>query len=217
MLVVRAGARFRNRLEFDELYRSHLANVYRFLDLTRPRNRAPSCVWRSAPCLNRPAVRSPRPSTVRSLVPRVAGGRILSCGRAFRLHARQEVSRPRSALRRCRAKTCFCEWTFTAAQKQPVSEMEARLNVAADDPQHSSQVTVRFDYGRANLTELRLGGVPSPQAAQSLPSSRFWKRACRCPPWASAAKSRYAFSFPCGRAGCLWMPCPSRAGSTCRL
>jgi len=42
--------------------------------------------------------------------------------------------------------------------------MEARLNISAGDPAQSSQVTVRFDYGRANVTELKLATAPEPAA-----------------------------------------------------
>jgi hypothetical protein len=38
------------------------------------------------------------------------------------------------------------------------------LNVAAGDPAKASQVTVRFDYGRANVTELKLAAAPAPAA-----------------------------------------------------
>jgi hypothetical protein len=42
--------------------------------------------------------------------------------------------------------------------------MEARLNITAGDPVQSSVVTVRFDYGRANVTELKLAAAPEPAA-----------------------------------------------------
>jgi hypothetical protein len=51
---------------------------------------------------------------------------------------------------------------FHRGSEQTISEMEARLNIAADDPAQSSCVTVRFDYGRANVTELKLAVAPAP-------------------------------------------------------
>jgi hypothetical protein len=49
---------------------------------------------------------------------------------------------------------------FHRGSEQTISEMEARLNITAGDPAQSSQVTVRFDYGRANVTELKLAAAP---------------------------------------------------------
>jgi hypothetical protein len=43
--------------------------------------------------------------------------------------------------------------------------MEARLNISAGDPAESSQVTVRFDYGRANVTEQKLAAAPEAATA----------------------------------------------------
>ena len=48
--------------------------------------------------------------------------------------------------------------------EQTISEMEARLNITAGNPAQSSQVTVRFDYGRANVTELKLADASEPAA-----------------------------------------------------
>jgi hypothetical protein len=53
---------------------------------------------------------------------------------------------------------------FHIGSEQTISEMEARLNVTAGDPAQSSQVTVRFDYGRVHVMELKLAAAPEPAA-----------------------------------------------------
>jgi len=50
----------------------------------------------------------------------------------------------------------FLRVDFHSGSEQTISEMEARLNVTAGSPGQSSEVTVRFDYGRAAVTELKL-------------------------------------------------------------
>jgi hypothetical protein len=59
---------------------------------------------------------------------------------------------------------------FHRGSEQVISEMEARLTLAAGTPTQSSHVTVRFDYGRANVTQLQTAvqtgaGVPAAEFA----------------------------------------------------
>jgi alpha-amylase/alpha-mannosidase (GH57 family) len=62
-------------------------------------------------------------------------------------------------------KNLYLRVDFHRGSEQTISEMEARLNISAGDPAESSQVTVRFDYGRANVTEQKLAAAPEAATA----------------------------------------------------
>jgi len=156
-----------NRVEFDELYRSHLANIYRFLNLSPPEELSRPILRVAVSAMHEPPSGEIRPvidGDVTSYFEWLGAGLYRVDERSGSMHGKKFLVR--EVHYGSDGENLFLRVDFHRGSEQTISEMEARLNVAADDPQHSSQVTVRFDYGRANLTELRLGGVPSPQAAE---------------------------------------------------
>ena len=93
-----------NRVEFDQLYRSHLANVYRFLNLSPPEELSRPILRMAVNAVHiQPSGRiQPTIDGEVSFLLRVARRGSLSRGRALRLHARQEVSGARGVLRQRR-------------------------------------------------------------------------------------------------------------------
>src|SRR5580658_8919659 len=154
-----------NRVEFDQLYRSHLANVYRFLNLSPPEEL-------SRPIL-RVAVSAVHVAPSGPIQP-VVDGEVTSYfewlgAGLYRVDERSGSMHGKKFLVRevyygSDGQNLYLRVDFHRGSEQTISEMEARLNIAAGDPAQSSQVSVRFDYGRANVTELKLAAAPD-QAA----------------------------------------------------
>ncbi len=149
-----------NRVEFDQLYRSHLANVYRFLNLSPPEEL-------SRPIL-RVAVSALRVDPAGPIQP-VIDGEVTSYfewlgAGLYRVDERSGSMHGRKFLVRevyygSDAKNLYLRVDFHRGSEQVLSGMEARLTIAAGDPAQTSQVTVRFDYGRAKVTELKLAAA----------------------------------------------------------
>jgi alpha-amylase/alpha-mannosidase (GH57 family) len=192
-----------NRVEFDQLYRSHLANVYRFLNLSPPEELSRPDSARGRERRARPAQRTDSAGHRRRshFVFRMAGRRLVSRGRALRLHARQEVSGARSVLRQRR--------------RQPVSAGGLSPRLGTDH------------FGNGSAPEY-LGGrpgaiQPGDRALRLRPRQRHgaeagrragtgrgrpwssrsrtcWRRAFRWRAGRERRRSRSVFSSRCGRA-----------------
>jgi alpha-amylase/alpha-mannosidase (GH57 family) len=155
-----------NRVEFDQLYRSHLANVYRFLNLNPPEEL-------SRPIL-RVAVSAVHVAPSGPIHP-VIDGEVTSYfewlgAGLYRVDERSGSMHGKKFLVRdvhygSEGSNLYLRVDFHRGSEQSISEMEARLNIAAGNPAQSSQITVRFDYGRAHVTELKLAAAPESGAA----------------------------------------------------
>ncbi|MGA2132290.1 MAG: glycoside hydrolase family 57 protein [Bryobacteraceae bacterium] len=160
-----------NRVEFDQLYRSHLANVYRFLNLSPPEEL-------SRPIL-RVAVNAMHVDPTGPIQP-VIDGEVTSYfewlgAGLYRVDERSGSMHGKKFLVHevyygTGGGNLYLRVDFHRGSEQVISEMEARLTLAAGTPTQSSHVTVRFDYGRANVTQLQTAvqtgaGVPAAEFA----------------------------------------------------
>ena len=113
-----------NREEFDQLYRSHLANVYRFLDLRAARRAlAADPAGRRARRADRTLGRDFAGYRRRSdLVLRVDGRGRLPRRRTVRVDARQEVPGEGGSVRFATASTFTCAWISIRATRRSCRE-----------------------------------------------------------------------------------------------
>ena len=158
-----------NRVEFDQLYRSHLANVYRFLNLSPPEELSRAIL--------RVAVSAVHVAPSGPIAP-VIDGEITSYfewlgAGLYRVDERSGSMHGKKFLVRevyygGDGENLYLRVDFHRGSEQTISEMEARLNIATGSPALSSQVTVRFDYGRANVTELNLAAATGEAATAAV-------------------------------------------------
>jgi alpha-amylase/alpha-mannosidase (GH57 family) len=151
-----------NRVEFDQLYRSHLANVYRFLNLSPPEELSRPILRVSVNAMHVPPTGPIQPAIdgeVTSYFEWLGAGLYRVDERSGSMHGKKFLVY--EVYYGSDGQNLYLRVDFHSGSEQVISEMEARLNIAAGDPVLSSQVTVRFDYGRANVTELKLAAAPS--------------------------------------------------------
>ena len=154
-----------NRVEFDQLYRSHLANVYRFLNLSPPEELSRPILRVAVSAAHVPPSGPITPvidGEVTSYFEWLGAGSYRADERSGSMHGKKFLVR--EVLYGSDGQNLYLRVDFHRGSEQTISEMEARLNLSAGDPAQSSEVTVRFDYGRANVTELKLAGPPEPTA-----------------------------------------------------
>jgi alpha-amylase/alpha-mannosidase (GH57 family) len=148
-----------NRVEFDQLYRSHLANVYRFLNLTPPEELSRPILRVAVSAMHVPPTGPIHPAVdgeVTSYFEWLGAGLYRVDERSGSMHGKKFLVR--EIQYGSDADNLYLRVDFHLGSEQCISEMEARLNIAAGDPVQSSQVTVRFDYGRVHVTQLALSG-----------------------------------------------------------
>ena len=146
-----------NRVEFDQLYRSHLANVYRFLNLSPPEELSRPILRVAVSAVHVPPSGPIEPvidGEVTSYFEWLGAGLYRVDERSGSMHGKKFLVR--EVYYGTDGTNLYLRVDFHRGSEQTISEMEARLNITAGDPAQSSQVTVRFDYGRANVTELSL-------------------------------------------------------------
>jgi alpha-amylase/alpha-mannosidase (GH57 family) len=154
-----------DRVEFDQLYRSHLANVYRFLNLSPPEELSRPILRLAVSAVHIPPSGQIQPvvdGEVTSYFEWLGAGLYRVDERSGSMHGKKFLVR--EVYYGGDGENLYLRVDFHRGSEQTISEMEARLNVAAGDPAKASQVTVRFDYGRANVTELKLAAAPAPAA-----------------------------------------------------
>jgi alpha-amylase/alpha-mannosidase (GH57 family) len=155
-----------NRIEFDQLYRSHLANVYQFLKLSPPEE------------LSRPILRiAERAVHVLPTAPiqPAIDGRVTSYfewlgAGSYRVDERSGSMHGKKFLVRevhygSDGANLYLRVDFHPGSEAAVSAMEARLSITAGNPPQSSHVTLRFDHGRATVSEMKLAAAPDNVAA----------------------------------------------------
>ena len=154
-----------NRVEFDQLYRSHLANVYRFLNLSPPEELSRPILRVAVSALHIAPSGPIQPvidGEVTSYFEWLGAGLYRVDERSGSMHGKKFLVR--EVYYGSDGQNLYLRVDFHRGSEQTISEMEARLNITAGDPAQSSVVTVRFDYGRANVTELKLAAAPEPAA-----------------------------------------------------
>ena len=152
-----------NRVEFDQLYRSHLANVYRFLGLSPPEELSRPILRVAVSALHVAPSGPIQPvidGEVTSYFEWLGAGLYRVDERSGSMHGKKFLVR--DVHYGSDGDNFYLRVDFHRGSEQAVSEMEARLNIAAGNPAKCSQVTVRFDYGRAIFAELNLAATREP-------------------------------------------------------
>jgi alpha-amylase/alpha-mannosidase (GH57 family) len=158
-----------NRPEFDQLYRSHLANVYRFLNLAPPEE------------LSRPILRMAVPEVriepsggispvidgeVTSYFEWMGAGVYHVDERSGSMHGKkvvvQEVQFGSDSV------NLYLRVDFRAGYLQELSGMEARLKVQSLDGAFDSYVAIAFSPGAADPSEMRWAALPEGQSAKAM-------------------------------------------------
>ncbi len=153
------------RVEFDQLYRSHLANVYRFLNLSPPEELSRPILRMAVSAMHIPPSGKIAPvidGEVTSYFEWLGAGLYRVDERSGSMHGKKFLVR--EVYYGSDGANLYLRVDFHRGSEQTISEMEARLNIDAGDPAQSNQVTLRFDYGRASVTELKLADVPESAA-----------------------------------------------------
>jgi alpha-amylase/alpha-mannosidase (GH57 family) len=149
-----------NRAEFDQLYRSHLANVYRFLDLTPPEE------------LSRPILRMALPEVhiapsgpvkpvidgeVTSYFEWIGAGIYRVDDHSGSMHGRrflvEEVQFGSDGA------NFYLRVDFHPGYERELSRMEARLTAQSLDGAHTSSVQIGFADGAAQVTGMQLAAA----------------------------------------------------------
>jgi alpha-amylase/alpha-mannosidase (GH57 family) len=159
-----------NRAEFDQLYRSHLANIYRFLNLSPPEE------------LSRPILRIAEKAVhvlpsgpikpfidgeVTSYFEWLGAGLYRVDDRSGSMHGKKFLVR--EVYYGADGANLYLRVDFHQGAEQAVSEMEARLSIAAGNGAGSS-LTVKLDHGHAHVTELKLAAATAEATA---PAAEF--------------------------------------------
>ncbi|MBZ5619964.1 MAG: glycoside hydrolase [Acidobacteriia bacterium] len=158
-----------NREEFDQLYRSHLANVYRFLNLMPPEE------------LSRPILRLAVPEVhvepsggispvvdgeVTSYFEWIGAGVYRVDERSGSMHGKkfvvQEVQFGSDGV------NFYLRVDFHAGYEQELSGMEARLTAQSLDGALSSYVAIAFSPGAVRFTDTRLAALPQGNPAKAV-------------------------------------------------
>jgi alpha-amylase/alpha-mannosidase (GH57 family) len=150
-----------NRVEFDQLYRSHLANVYRFLNLTPPEE------------LSRPILRVELPEVrvaPSGPVTPVIDGEVTSYfewigAGIYRVDERTGSMHGKTFLVKevyfgSDGASFYLRVDFHAGCERELARMEARVTAQTLDGAHSSSVEIGFANGAARATGMKLAAPP---------------------------------------------------------
>ncbi len=157
-----------NREEFDQLYRSHLANVYRFLSLAPPEELSRPILRLSVPDVRivpSGAISPVIDGEVTSYFEWIGAGTYRVDERSGSMHGKkflvQEVQFGSDGA------SLYLRVDFHAGYEQELPGMEARLTAQPFDEWQSSHVVVGFSPGAAHVTEAKLA---APLAGSSGPA-----------------------------------------------
>jgi hypothetical protein len=155
-----------NREEFDQLYRSHLANVYRFLNLMPPEE------------LSRPILRTTVPAVLgepSGAIAPVIDGEVTSYfewigAGVYRVDERSGSMHGKKFLIQevyfgSDGANFFFRVDFHPGDQQELSGMEAQLTVQSLDGAISSSIAARFTTGGVELVKVALAAPGTPDAA----------------------------------------------------
>ena len=152
-----------NRIEFDQLYRSHLANVYRFLNLSPPEELSRPILRVTVSAVHIPPSGEIHPvidGEVTSYFEWLGAGLYRVDERGGSMHGKKFLVR--ELYYGSDGQNFYLRVDFHRGSEQTISEMEARLNMAVGQAAAPSQVTVRLDHGGAAVTNLKLAVPPDP-------------------------------------------------------
>lgn len=146
-----------NRIEFDQLYRSHLANVYRFLNLAPPEELSRPILRISVPAVQ---IESTGPITpvidgeVTSYFEWIGAGMYQVDARSGSMHGKkfliQEVQFGTDG------RHLYLRIDFSPGGERELNGAEARVTLESRDGQRTSRAAFGFSAGCAQVKELRL-------------------------------------------------------------
>ncbi|HWB84698.1 MAG TPA: glycoside hydrolase family 57 protein [Bryobacteraceae bacterium] len=161
-----------NRVEFDQLYRSHLTNVYRFLNLTPPEELSRP-ILRIAQAAVEVAPSGPiRPvidGEVTSYFEWIGAGVYRSDERSGSMHGKEFVVK--EVQFGSEGANFYLRVDFHPGYQQELSGMTARLNFEPLPSGPSSQAVICLSHGTAQATEVKLAAAS--QGAPSLVECAF--------------------------------------------
>ena len=137
-----------NRPEFDQLYRSHLANVYRFLNITPPEELSRPILRTSVPEVHVPPSGPIRPvidGEVTSYFEWIGAGAYRVDERSGSMHGKKFVIR--EVFFGSDGESFFVRADFHPGYESELDGMEARLHLQALSDGQSNRVTVEFANG----------------------------------------------------------------------
>ena len=137
-----------NRPEFDQLYRSHLANVYRFLNMAPPEELSRPILRMSVPEVHLPPTGPISPvidGEVTSYFEWIGAGAYRVDERSGSMHGKKFVIR--EVLFGSDGENLFLRADFHAGYGEELASMEARLNLQPLQDGNSRNVTVEFANG----------------------------------------------------------------------
>ncbi|HWQ53370.1 MAG TPA: glycoside hydrolase family 57 protein [Bryobacteraceae bacterium] len=156
-----------NRVEFDQLYRSHLANVYRALGRTPPEELSRPILRVLIGEVHVPASGPITPvidGVITSYFEWIGAGMYRVDERSGSMHGRKFLVK--ELYYGSDGEHFYLRVDFQSGAEEAMDSMEARITVAAGDPVRTSSAVVRFDQGRAHAAELNLAvptdGNPTP-------------------------------------------------------
>ena len=144
-----------NRPEFDQLYRSHLANVYRFLNLAPPEELSRPILRMSVPEVHVPPSGPIRPTIdgeVTSYFEWIGAGAYRMDERSGSMHGKKFVIR--EVFFGSDGESLFLRADFHPGYEQELEGMEVRLNVQPLNDGNSHHVTVDFANGGRVMEQL---------------------------------------------------------------
>jgi len=146
-----------NREEFDELYRSHLANVYRFLDLSPPEELSRPILRTTLPEVQIEASGPIKPvidGEVTSYFEWMGAGMYLVDGRSGSMHGKKFLIK--EVQFGSDGAAFYLRVDFPPGSEQELQGMEARLTAEPSDGKQTSRVVMLFSDGGVYVKEQRL-------------------------------------------------------------
>src|SRR5581483_8152423 len=146
-----------NRIEFDQLYRSHLANIYRFLDLTPPEDLSRPILRTRLQALHvepSGAITATIDGQVTSYFEWIGAGLYRVDERSGSMHGKKFlVEEVRYGSDRS---YFYIRVDFHSSNDEPLAETEARFTVRADGGSKVSSIDVRLSHGEARVVGQKL-------------------------------------------------------------
>ena len=146
-----------NRVEFDQLYRSHLANIYRFLDLTPPEELSRPILRMTLPAVLIAPSGSIRPvidGDVSSYFEWMGAGIYHVDDRGGSMHGKKFLVQ--EAYFGADGDNFYLRVDVNPGYAQEIGGMEARFTGQSLDGAHTSQITIAFTHGAARPAEVKL-------------------------------------------------------------
>jgi alpha-amylase/alpha-mannosidase (GH57 family) len=158
-----------NREEFDQLYRSHLANVYRFLDLTPPEELSRPILRVTLREVQIAATGPIRPvidGMVTSYFEWMGAGMYTVDGRSGSMHGKKFLIR--EVQYGSDGVNLYLRVDFHPGYEAELSGMEARLTAESPDGAQASYVSLLFSGGAASVKEQQLARPSTAPAMQPI-------------------------------------------------